>query len=289
MIIVRLKGGMGNQLFQYALGRALAIKYNTTLGLDVEYLLDRTPRKNFTFREYNLGDFNIQATIVSKKQIPFLYKNIFPGMLGILFDKIRAKLFPLPGIEKKYSFDPAILSIGPNAYLDGFWQSPKYFNEIADTIRKDITLKQISPKVATVIDTIKSQNSVCVHIRRGDYVGNEFHPVVDIAYYEKALEIISQEKPIDCLYVFDRDDIEWCKQHLTFKYPTIFVENDTSMAEVVSIMSSCNHFVMANSSLSWWVAWLGQHPQKVVVAPKQWFADTSIDTRDLIPPEWIRI
>lgn len=289
MIIVRLKGGMGNQMFQYATGRALALQHNVPLGLDLTYLLDRSPRKNFTFREYNLGNFNIEAKILSRNEIPLLYRRFFSGKLALLIDGVRNRLFSFPGIEKGYAFDPSIQNLGPKTYLEGYWQSQKYFIDIQDTLRKDFTLKHTSEKVAKLIDEIKSQNSVCVHVRRGDYVGNEFHPVIDMKYYEQALAIIEKEKSIDCLYVFDRDDIEWCKKNLTFKYKTVFVENDTNMAEAVVIMSSCNHFVMANSSLSWWVAWLGTYPEKKVIAPKKWFADETIDTSDLIPPEWIRI
>lgn len=295
MIIVRLQGGMGNQMFQYALGRALSIKNNTKLGLDLTFLLDRTPIPNFTFRDYNLEDFNIQAYIVSKKDIPFLYRKYSLGIFMRYIDFVRRKFINTPGKEKKdYFFDSKIMNLGPNAYLEGWWQNQKYFLEIKDILRKDFTLKSYSEKIKQHISKIESQNSVCVHIRRGDYLtvdtlGNKYYSVLDETYYKNALDIISKSGKIDCIYVFDRDDIEWCKKNVKFDYPTVYIENDINLAETVTLMSSCKHFIMANSSLSWWVAWLSSAPEKVVIAPKKWLTDPSIDTSDLIPNEWIRL
>ena len=295
MIIVRLQGGMGNQMFQYALGRSLAIKNNVPLGLDLTYLLDRTPIPNFTFRDYNLDDFNIQATIVSKKDIPFLYRKHSVGIFMRYVDFIRRKFLSTPGKEKKnYCFDPAILALGPNAYLEGWWQNPQYFSEYQEVIRKDFTLKYPTKKIQQLTAEIRSKNSVCVHIRRGDYLkgdylGRDYYSVLGESYYRNALAIIVKKEPIDCVYVFDRDDINWCKEHVKFDYPVVYVENDINLAECITLMSACKHFVIANSSFSWWAAWLGTAPEKIVIAPKYWLSDRSIDTTGLIPPEWIRI
>ena len=141
MIIVKLKGGMGNQMFQYALGRALSIKNNVPLGLDLAFLLDRTPRSDFTFRNYDLDIFNINAEIVSQSKVSFLYKN-FKGKFGVYFDYLRRKFFKLSGVEKKLNFNPGILNMGSDIYLDGYWQSYKYFVDIEDIIRKDFALKK---------------------------------------------------------------------------------------------------------------------------------------------------
>lgn len=205
-------------------------------------------------------------------------------------DYIRRKFLSTPGKEiKNYYFDSAILNLGPNAYLEGWWQNPKYFESIQDVIRKDFTLKNPSQKIKDLASEIKSKNSVCVHIRRGDYMGNNFHSVLDRAYYNNALAIIAQKEKIDCIYVFDRDDIEWCKENVKFDYPVVYIENDVTLAESIALMSACKHFIMANSSLSWWGAWLGSAPEKIVIAPKQWLTDSLIDTSDLIPKEWVRI
>lgn len=290
MIITRLQGGMGNQMFQYALGRALSIKNNVPLGLDLTFLLDRTPIPNFTFRDYNLDDFNIQATIVSQKDIPFLYRKYSLGIFMRYIDYLRRKLINTPGKEKKdYCFDSTILTLGHNTYLEGWWQNPRYFNDISDIIRADFTLKNPSTKIQELIKDIKSKNSICLHMRRGDYLNKNHHIVLDEQYYKDALTIINKKEPIDCIYVFDRDDIDWCKKHLKFNYNIIYIENDINMAECVTLMSSCRHFIMANSSLSWWAAWLGNYSEKIVVAPKKWIDNVDINTDDLIPSGWIRI
>jgi len=295
MIISRLAGGMGNQMFQYALGRSLAIKNNTTLGLDLAYLLDRTPAPGITFRDYNLDDFNIKAVLVSQQEVPVLYRKYNLGWAMRYIDFIRRKFIPTPGKEKKdYHFDPAILQLGPDSYLEGWWQNQGYFLEYQDSIRKDFTLKNPSEKASQLIKEIQSKNAVAVHIRRGDYLpgdylGREYHPVLDHNYYEKALSIIAEKTSIECIYVFDRDDIEWCKQHVHFDYPTVYVENDISLAETVIAMSSCKHFVIANSSMSWWGAWLATFSEKIIIAPERWLGKVSVDYSDIIPETWIKI
>ncbi|KKP93348.1 MAG: Glycosyl transferase, family 11, partial [Candidatus Nomurabacteria bacterium GW2011_GWF2_36_126] len=149
MIITRLQGGIGNQMFQYALGRALSVKNNVPLGLDLTFLLDRTPIPNFanfTFRNYDLDVFNIEAVIVSKKDIPFLYRKHNLGIFMRYIDYFRRKLISTPGKEKmNCSFDASILQLGSDAYLEGWWQSYKYFESIEDIIRKDFTFKNKLP------------------------------------------------------------------------------------------------------------------------------------------------
>lgn len=275
MITVRLQGGMGNQMFQYALGRALAIKNNDKLKLDIN---SYNPSK-LSKREYQLNNFNIQAEVIPRD------KNFY---LSRLIYKIF-KLFKSKGVEKNYNFDKEVLKLKGDIILDGFWQSYKYFDVYKEIIKKDFTLNNPSKKFTQLSEEIANKNSVCLHIRRGDYIGNNFHPIVDIEYYKKGLETIAQKSKIDCIYVFDRDDIEWCKNNLKFDYPTVYVENDIQVAESLILMSKCKNFVLANSSYSWWGAWLAENPDKIVITPKAWFADKSIDTSDLIPPEWIRI
>lgn len=262
MITVRLKGGLGNQMFQYALGRVLATKHNTDLFLDLNYFKN----KNFTPREYNLDQFNIKAQIIEKSKIPLLLK------------------FFLPSI-KKFNWNG-------NIYLDGYFQSEKYFKEYTEVIRKDFTLKN-SPaqNIQILAEEIKKANSVCIHVRRGDYVGNKFHEVVNNEYYVKGIEYIKNHAPIDKIYIFS-DDIEWCKNNISFELPTMFVGPEYAGEKGeghMFLMSKCKNFIIANSSFSWWAAWLSNNEEKIVICPKQWFPDASRDTKDLIPKEWIRI
>ncbi len=293
MIITRLKGGMGNQMFQYALGRALSLRNNTTLGLDMYDLLDKTPRfGRITPRDYDLDVFNIQAGILSQSQIPFRYRSWGNNRIVVYLRIIFRKLYNRTGKEKKFTFDPNIFTIGPNAYLDGYWQSYKYFESISDIIRTDFTLRNpLSKEIQILQKEILETNSVALHVRRGDYVGNIFHNTLTKEYYDRALTALKEKVMIDHLYIFS-DDIKWCEENLSFGYPATFVKQEYAGEKGeghMALMSSCKHCIIANSSFSWWAAWLANSPNKIIIGPKQWFIDDSIDTGDLCPPGWIRI
>jgi len=283
MIITRLYGGMGNQMFQYAIGRALAIKNNTILGLDVSMLLDRTPRENFTFREYDLDIFAVEATVLPQTEVK--------SQTRVMLEKVKNTILPKSGIEKSYHFDESALDLKDGTYLQGYWQSYKYFASVADIIRKDFTL--ITPlleHIQTLKEKIINENSVCLHVRRGDYVGNANHDVVDSEYYTKAVELMKSKITIDHLYVFS-NDVEWCHSNLSFGTPmTIVGEEYRGHKESghFELMRACRHSIIANSSFSWWAAWLGDRSDKIVLAPKRWFGGDRT-TPDLIPDHWVRI
>ncbi|MFA6524248.1 MAG: alpha-1,2-fucosyltransferase [Candidatus Paceibacterota bacterium] len=295
MIITRLKGGMGNQMFQYALGRALSIKYNVPLGLDLAFLLDRTPRPKFhqfSFRNYDLDVFNVNVKIISQSKIPFFHRQYFKGKIMVyinglisIFDKIFRK-------EKYFVFKESVLNKGPNAYLDGYWQNPKYFDGIKDILRKDFTIKDLTDQnIQNLSKDILSQNSLCIHVRRGDFVSNKNHDIVAKNYYNERLEYLKKIVSVDKIYVFS-DDISWCKENLIFDIPTIFVENSLSGKKGeghLYLMSCCKYFIIPNSTFSWWGAWLSIREEKIVICPKKWLNSEVINTDDLIPKEWIRI
>lgn len=299
MIIVRLKGGMGNQLFQYALGRALSVKYNVPLRFNIEAYEDTSPRPfrsvysgTFTQRTYDLDLFTVVGEVAKKHDIPFLHRMYGKGPFFLILDAVRRRIlkyvFKQKAQELFYSeYNPAYLSLGPHAYLDGFYQSPKYFEHIADTIRQDLSFKNTpAAHIVKLSETIKQQNSVCMHIRRTDFIGNAAYECVSEEYYKNALEYIASKTKIDAVYVFS-DDIEWCKQNISTPYATIFVEGDTAGERNEGhfyLMRSCKHFIIPNSSFSWWAAWLPDHKDKIVVAPNYWFTGTNI--YDVIPKEW---
>lgn len=289
MIIVRLKGGMGNQLFQYALGRALALKNNTTLGLDVSFY----DNPGLPVRTYDLDLFNIDAKILSRKEIPFFRRSYGKGLIGRIIAKIRTRILPSVGTEHGFEFNKKIFSAGPNLYLDGYWQNPAYFEEYKDSIQKDFEIiAPLLPQIVALRKEIESRVSVCMHVRRGDYVGNTMHDVVTPEYYKTALEILKTKVPtIDHVYMFS-DDPGWCKQTFQFDIPVTFVGEEYAGERAIghfALMQSCKHFIIPNSSFSWWAAWLGTNSHKVVIAPKQWFGDSRIDTSNRTPKEWIRI
>lgn len=295
MIIVRLEGGMGNQMFQYALGRTLSIKYNIPLGLDLSYLLDRTSHpafRKFVFRNYDLDVFNISAEIISPSKVPLLHRLYFSGKLRIYFDIFRKKFFRFRGIEKSFHFDPKIFSKGPNIYLHGNWQSPKYFESIKDLIHKEFTLKKPLPKeIKKLRAEISRNSSLCINVRRADFVDNSFHGTIGKEYYNQAIDIVTKLNFIDKIYIFS-DDLKWCRENLQFNLPTIFVDHQYAgekFENYLILMSACKNFIIPNSTFAWWAAWLSSKRDKIIVAPKKWFLDEKINTNDLIPKEWIRI
>ncbi|OGI95609.1 hypothetical protein A2917_03610 [Candidatus Nomurabacteria bacterium RIFCSPLOWO2_01_FULL_42_17] len=296
MIIVRLSGGMGNQMFQYAIGRALSLKHNVPLKLDTMFLEHRIKipyflRPGFTFRNFDLDVFNIKAEIAKLSDISFWNRPFLGGKLMLVIDAILRKLAFLPGWEKRFSFDKKVLDLGPNTYLQGFWQSKKYFLDVAQIIRQDFTLKEPLPLITReLLHDIQNTESLCVHLRR-THGGGKFHGEYNMDYYEKGIKYIESRKKIEKIFVFS-DDVDWCEKNIKFNYPTIFIGREYAGLKNegdLFLMSACKYFIIPNSTFSWWGAWLSTNPDKIVVAPQQWFADSSIDTNDLIPKEWIRI
>lgn len=277
MIITKLKGGMGNQLFQYALGRSVAAKHNTELKLDNSWF-GVVPD-----RQYDLDHFNITGTLATNSEV-----NQFCGPLARLFNR-NAYIK-----EKYYRFDPDVLASGDNIYLEGYWQSPKYFENIADIIRQECTIKgEAKGKNAETMKLIKNTNAISLHVRRGDYVAskstNKFHGTSPLAYYEAAVAKLAEKVKKPHFFIFS-DDSKWTKENLKLDYPmTFIVGNDEVAEEDLRLMTNCQHFIIANSTFSWWGAWLATNPNKIIITPKTWFAARPGDEADLIPQDWIRL
>jgi hypothetical protein len=296
MIVIRLKGGLGNQMFQYALGRVLSIKNNVPLLFNIEAYMDQTPRPfktSMPARELQLDVFNISGRIANKNEIPLLYRMYGKGRLMLIVDAVRRRIFRHKAQELYFEkFNPRMLQLGPNSYIDGFFQSPKYFSGFEDVLRKDFTLKHpLAQNIQELAKEISNNESLCLHVRRGDFIGNKDHEVVNNYYYKNGIDYVSKNKKIDKIYVFS-DDIKWCENNLKFDFPVMFVGDEyLGMKDTghLFLMSQCKNFVISNSSFSWWAVWLFNNKDKIVVAPKNWFTDTSIDTSDLIPKEWIRL
>lgn len=285
MIVVRLKGGLGNQMFQYALGRVLSLKNNSELLLDTTFFNQNFPAN--ALREYNLKSFNIHARVANKSEIPIVYRN-FNNRFAIKIIFLIKKILGTKGVEKGFKFDKNLLELKGSIFLDGYFQSYKYFDAYKEIIKKDFILNNQSDEFKNKVIEIENQNSVCMHVRRGDYVGNKMHEVADLSYYKKSLSILSEKIKIEKICIFS-DEIKWCKENFKFDGDYVFMERGASDVEDLILMSSCKHFILANSSFSWWSAWLASNPNKIIVCPKQWFGDSTIDTSDLIPSKWIRI
>lgn len=289
MITVKLAGGLGNQMFQYAIGRHISIKYNTKLSLDLSFLLNRGYGDKFVYRDYYLDIFNVTADKIVEK-LPW-YKTInnkFAERFRINFPGIR--------VESHFQSDARNLECGPDCYLSGYWQSPKYFSEIAETIRKDfVFVKSVKPSSRGLMDRIKNTNAVCLNVRRSDYVGNSLHDVCDLKYYHSALDLLSEKVGERTVFVFS-DDIEWCEKNLKIPGEHLYVGHEhahttdfKNFDAYIYMMTHCKHYIIPNSTFAWWAVWLNNTDDKVVIAPSRWFNDENIDAEELYDPAWIRL
>lgn len=304
MVITKLIGGLGNQMFQYAAGRSLAHRHNTELKLDI------TNFKNYPDRFYSLNCFNILEEFASPKEIfvftgiprNFLQKLITQGRRSFRFagKALLQGTQEITGDPKVYKephfhFDRNFFYQTDNVYLDGYWQSERYFKDIEEIIRNEFTFK-IPPlgKNKGVAEQIASCESVSIHVRRGDYVNDlkisEIHGNCGLTYYREAVKKISQMIRAPHFFIFS-DEPGWARKNLRLGQPAMFVDhNDTNKSyEDLRLMSQCKHHIIANSSFSWWGAWLHINPEKIVIAPKKWFRSDDKDTKDLIPDSWLRI
>lgn len=293
MIIVQITGGMGNQMFQYATGKALSLYHNVELKLDLEgYKREVLPELEVS-RKFELPAFkNFSYKEASKNEIEyFISANWVTKNLQRLKPPHKRKVY----IEKQYPFDTNFFSANKSIYIKGYRQSEKYFLSYKDEIRNTYQLKaELIEEVVHFGQQLRNENSIAIHIRRGDYLRlpiiSDWHGVLGIDYYSAALEIITTEIPDAKLYYYS-DDPEWVQQELMPLYPGTIVSNIISKNHYHDfyLIQCCKHQVVANSSFSWWAAWLNPNPNKIVIAPKKWFNRAPFDTKDIIPPSWIRI
>ena len=252
MIVTKLQGGLGNQLFQWAVTISLSIKYNTEYKFDIEY-----------FR-YNMG-WKLDLSNLKNIKIEEYHKS---NSLQMVTDDFNFKI------------------IEDNSFLNGYWQSEKYFTEIDSIIREVLKIEDSLKNYIINKYPILDKNTVSLHVRRGDYIKSSgYHPIQNIGYYKKAYDIIN-DNSINVL-VFS-DDINWCKENLKFDNIT-YIEGETNIVDMY-IMSLCKNNIIANSSFSWWGAWLNNNENKKVIAPTNWFGtQANLYTGDIIPEKWIRI
>lgn len=293
MIIIKLSGGLGNQMFQYAFGRAYSLSYDVDMKLDVTWF-EKVPNTD-TQRNYELDIFSLPVSLANSNEIRDIkgFTTFLPGIFSKLFHRKFPFLSSSYCPESCYSFDPSILRCGNRVYFEGYWQSYKYFDSVRDIILKDFTYRlPMSKKTQQLEKNIVQTNSVALHVRRGDYVTNaqasSYHGITSLNYYKQAIFYISKRIKNMQLFIFS-DDIAWVKEHLDTNEKIIYVDYKKNAFEDIYLMSKCKHNIIANSSFSWWGAYLNENKSKLVIAPKQWFTDLTIDTTDLIPSKWIRL
>jgi hypothetical protein len=289
VIVVQLLGGLGNQLFQYALGRALSERRGLQLKLDLSSF------KDYPLRSYRLGNFRIQAEIASEEGI--LQCGYGQGLIGMAqknWDRTHPWYARRIVREESFRFSKDIFKVRDKTLIKGYWQSEKYFIDIAQELRDEIVLKsKMSEESLAILAEIRSGESVSLHVRRGDYVENPvtnaYHGVCSQDYYRRAIGIVKKKVKTETQYFVFSDDPDWVEKSLDIgtDFRTIRHNGLGKDYEDLMLMSACSNHVIANSSFSWWGAWLCKNPGKVVVAPCQWFAQAGKDTRDLLPKNWL--
>ena len=292
MIISHIIGGLGNQMFQYAVARALAEKTHQPLKLDVSSFSTYKLHNGFELVRIFEGHKELAtaediSALLGLQSSPMLKRLIVRHELTWLRSK---KLV----VEPHFQYWDGLESILKDAYLTGYWQSEKYFKSIEATIRSDFTFKQpMSQANQNIVNDIVQSKSISLHVRRGDYVQNSVtlaaHGACPLEYYQAAIAYMIERVALPKFFIFS-DDIEWVKNNIRINFPCQYVENNHGAESYndMRLMSLCNHNIIANSSFSWWGAWLGTYTKKIVICPQKWFANDN-DVSDLFPPGWIAI
>lgn len=285
MIIARLQGGLGNQMFQYAAARALAHRIGSPFKLESLTSLQKDKQRSIALRDLHTNfDMADRREIRKFVSLPGLYRHN-PALLSKLGRHIYR--------EPHFHFDPHFFSLTAPVFLDGYWQSPKYFADIEKEIRQEFTIRpERIRNVEEQAREMRERPSVSVHIRRGDFLRpkiKSYHGVMSAFYFEKAIGIIREKLPEMYIYFFS-DDMDWVKQNLVVNKNSEFISGQGRTAiEDFYLMSQCRHNIIANSSFSWWAAYLNTNPDKIVIGPQKWFAVSGINTDDLMPTDWQRI
>lgn len=288
MIVITLMGGLGNQMFEYATALSLAKKCHTDLNMDLSWF--NSIDEKDTKRWYELDCFALpQATVELSN---FALVDVLAGrrvrypqyVKSILKKRLWRFSTPVSG------YDDRVLELPNNTNLVGWFQSERYFVNIRSELLKAFEYKKPpSTKNKQLLEKITAANSVSLHVRRGDYVTNahaqKFHGLTGLAYYKTAISKIEKVVDHPTFFVFS-DDPQWCQQNIKTNHPTIYVNHNKNGSEDMRLMRACQHNIIANSSFSWWGAWLNETPKKIVIAPKKWFNDETANPKDILPKSW---
>jgi hypothetical protein len=278
-------------MFQYAMARSLAHKLGTELKLDL------THYRNTSFRAFELGVFRLRYEEAKTREI-----DLYPVYNIPFFRKVRRKLAAISQprhyyIEHGLQYHPEVWSLSPDTYLKGYWHHEQYFAGIAGMLREEfgfgVPLRESNRRY---IEAIASTNSISLHVRRGDYVNNKavlaLNGVCSPEYYREAVRTVAERVDSPQFFIFS-DDPEWVRANLPLEYPSTIVEGNTGEYgyEDLHLMSRCRHQIIANSTFSWWGAWLNANPDKLVIAPGRWYADPESDRQvaGLLPTSWHRL
>ena len=293
MIIVKIFGGLGNQMFQYAAGKVLAVKNNTELKLDINHYKIKTLPHGLPYRTYDLSVLNIEENIATDKEIA-LFKKESADFIKRNIRKAKNIIAPYKIIyEPHFHYYSELITMKGNIYMDGYWQSEMYFKDIENIIRKEFTIKTtLTNEANEMLGKINNTNSVCLNIRRQEFASNPYlNLFTGTEYIYKAVEYFNNKINNPHYFIFS-DELDWVKENVKLTEPYTIVESNLygdKFRDCLYLMSSCKHFIIPNSTFGWWAAWLNGDVDKLVVAPERWFSDDVRNTKDLIPEKWIRL
>jgi hypothetical protein len=293
MIVVKLQGGLGNQMFQYAFARSLSFKKNTPFYLDTSFFENQQETTNFTPRSFELNVFNINISIASKDQIDHFSSNTIANRIKKNLGLRHYKVYH----ETSFCYNPNVMKVKPPTYYDGYWQCEKYFLEYRPQILKEfVPANKLDQRNQQTLQEIRNTNSVSIHVRRGDFIKSvenlNFHGVCSIEYYQNAIELLMQKQQNVQFFLFTEDP-DWLVNTLPTANNITTIKGNTGKNswKDLYLMKECRHNIIANSSFSWWGAWLNINPNKTVIAPQRWFATTDPfwNFRDIIPSDWLKM
>lgn len=295
--IVKLNGGLGNQMFQYAFAYALSKKNKIQLILDFWWFEAVKSHVNVTPRTFELDVFNTDYKIATEEALSqVIRENNLSKFQKILWKIFKIKKYkPQKNVyvqKSAFDFNKNLFNATEYLYYDGYFQNEKYFKDYRNEILKCFSLKDsLDEKNQSALELIQSSNAVSLHIRRGDYVTldfvNKLHGTCSLDYYKKAIEYILKHVKNPHFFLFS-DDIEWVVANLKIDYPYTVIDFNRDKGWLdLNLMKHCKHNIIANSSFSWWGAWLNENSDKIVIAPKKWLA--AKQKYDILPKEWIKL
>lgn len=279
-------------MFQYAAGRALSLSRDAGFRLDISDLENYRLHQGFELQRV----FECPVRIASRDDVQ--------GILGWQTSATVRRLLAKPAlsmlrrsgfvVEPHFNFWPGIKEVPTDSYLTGYWQSERYFRDAAQTIRSDFTFKApLSSRNAEMAEQVRQGNAVSLHVRRGDYANNPktmaTHGLCSLDYYRSAIRHVAERVDQPKFFIFS-DDAPWVRENLVIGHTCVYVDHNLGAESYndMRLMSMCKHHIIANSSFSWWGAWLNPNAGKIVVAPAKWFAGGR-DTKDLLPAGWVKI
>jgi len=297
VIIVNLKGGLGNQMFQFATGYCLSKRNNTNIVFDTRLMEDykinpppRNPPRNFDLDIFGIKEKTAtNRDLLKVLQMPRSYK--IRKLISLILNFFNVLVY----VEKNRLLDKRIIKCKKkNLYLDGHWQVEDYFKDHRGDLLKIFNfdnLKNIETNL-NFIKRVSPINSICVNVRRTDFINNPEHNVVDIEYYKKAINKFKELKGNDLEIFIFSDDLNWCKKEFSFFKKTNYIEHNHSgnkFYNYLYLMSSFTNFIIPNSSFAWWAAWLSQKPNKTIIAPRKWSGLIPENMYEIVPKNWIKM